>query len=142
MPMLLHCADLHAPTLEPHINRRIAEELGREQAAQAELERVAGQPVTVMLAQSVPSRAALEISFIRFIVRPCWETLVRAAPDLGEFVHRIDRNVQMWEGLQSTVSGPVAASGSGAGSVAGAAQSPRSSAARPGFGATAVKVVT
>lgn len=112
VPMLLHCADLHAPTLEPPISRRIAEALGREQAAQAELERRAGQPVTVMLANTTANRAALEISFIRFVVRPCWETLAKIAPDLELFVDRIDRNVEMWEELKEAgaAAAPAAAS--------------------------------
>jgi hypothetical protein len=59
---LLHCADLCNPLLPPPISRRIAADLSREFAAQAELERAAGLPITVMLASDEVSRAKLEVS--------------------------------------------------------------------------------
>lgn len=40
--LLLHCADLHTPTLEPHISKRIADSLSDEFEAQARCTRVRG----------------------------------------------------------------------------------------------------
>lgn len=67
--VLVHCADLHTPTLEPAMARRIAENLSKENEAQAEMEKAAGLKVTVMLAGSAQAKAAMEISFIQFVVR-------------------------------------------------------------------------
>lgn len=54
---LLHCADLCNPLLPPALSQRIADDLGREFSAQATLERRAGLPVTVMLADGDASKA-------------------------------------------------------------------------------------
>lgn len=89
--ILVHCADLHTPTLEPKISRRIAESLGREFERQAELEKAAGLKVTVMLAGTAQAKAGMEISFIQFVVRPLWATLARLFPDLRLFLDRVVR---------------------------------------------------
>lgn len=57
--LLLHCADLHTPTLEPHISKRVADSLSDEFEAQADTERAAGLQVTVMLPSANQSKAAL-----------------------------------------------------------------------------------
>lgn len=91
MKLLTHAADLHTPTLEPTISRRVAESLGEEFAAQAELEKNAGQPVTVMLSNTLQQKASLELGFIRFVVRPLWAQLVALLPDLAVFLDRMVR---------------------------------------------------
>ncbi len=58
---LLHCADLCNPLLPPALSMRIANTLGREFDAQAEAERAAGLPVTVMLAHDMGSKAKMEV---------------------------------------------------------------------------------
>ena len=63
---LLHCADLCNPLLPPQLSRRIADDLGREFAAQAEQERRAGLPITVMLADSDAAKARMEIGFLDY----------------------------------------------------------------------------
>ena len=63
---VLHCADLHNPLLPPQLSRRIADDLGREFAAQAEQERRAGLPITVMLADSDAAKARMEIGFLDY----------------------------------------------------------------------------
>lgn len=74
--LLMHSADLCNPTLEPEMSRRLAECVSREFEAQAQLERAAGQQVSVMLAATPHSKAAQEISFAKFVVR---ETLQRCS---------------------------------------------------------------
>jgi hypothetical protein len=61
---LLHSADLCNPLLPPAMSRRIAADLSREFGKQAETERAAGMPVTVMLASDEVAKAKLEIGFI------------------------------------------------------------------------------
>ena len=61
---LLHCADLSNPVLPPTLSRRIAAELGREFANQAELEQRAQLPITVMLGVDEVGTAKLELGFI------------------------------------------------------------------------------
>jgi hypothetical protein len=58
---LLHCADLCNPLLPPALSMRIANTLGREFDSQAEAERAAGLPVTVMLAHDTGSKAKMEV---------------------------------------------------------------------------------
>ena len=67
---LLHCADLCNPLLPPQLSRRIADDLGREFAAQAEQERRAGLPITVMLADSDAAKARMEIGFLDYGTAP------------------------------------------------------------------------
>lgn len=50
---LVHCADLCNPILSPPMSKRIADRLGEEFRAQAEMERAQGLAVTVMLAPTV-----------------------------------------------------------------------------------------
>jgi hypothetical protein len=76
---LLHCADLCTPLFPPAVSARVTEELSAEFSRQAELERAAGLPVTVMLATDALSKAKMESGFISFAVRPLYVTLVRAA---------------------------------------------------------------
>jgi hypothetical protein len=64
---LLHCADLCNPLFPPAMSRRIADDLGREFAAQAAKERAAGMPVTVMLASDDVARGRMEASFIEYV---------------------------------------------------------------------------
>jgi cAMP-specific phosphodiesterase 4 len=61
---LLHSADLCNPLLPPAMSRRIAADLNREFSAQADMERAAGMPVTVMLATDEVAKAKLEVGFI------------------------------------------------------------------------------
>jgi hypothetical protein len=58
---ILHCADLCNPLLPPALSVRIANALGREFDAQADAERAAGLPVTVMLAADAGSKAKMEV---------------------------------------------------------------------------------
>lgn len=89
--LLLHCADLHTPTLEPETSRRIADALGEEFSEQAERERALGIPVSVMHAETQEGKCQMEIGFISFVVRPLFQTLAKVEPELGEFVTRVVR---------------------------------------------------
>jgi hypothetical protein len=110
---LLHCADLCNPLFPPAMSRRIADELAVEFSRQAELERAAGLPVTVMVAGDDTAKAKLELGFIdygalrsterarhawsahaaaaaltrhhpvRAVVRPLYVTLAVLAPGFG-----------------------------------------------------------
>lgn len=91
--ILTHCADLHTPTLEPAVARRVAESLSLENEKQAELEKGAGLKVTVMLAANTQSKAAMEVSFIQFVVRPLWNTLGSLFPELKVFLLRVVRPI-------------------------------------------------
>ena len=97
---LLHCADLGNPLLPPPLSRRIANDLAREFEAQAEQERQAGLPVTVMLASDDVAKAKLELGFLEYVVRPLYVTLAAVAPRLGEKCLRlIDANKLAWQAL-------------------------------------------
>jgi hypothetical protein len=97
---LLHNADLCNPLLPPPLSRRLATDLGREFNAQADAERAAGLPVTVMLAADDGARAKLEVGFIEFCVRPLYVTLAALAPKLGaRCLTRIDANRAAWAAL-------------------------------------------
>jgi hypothetical protein len=121
---LMHIADLCNPLLPPPVSRRIAADLSREFSRQAELERAAGLPVTVMLAHDDAGRAKLEIGFIgalsdaagcatsylrtlltrvcthaAYVVRPLYELLAQISPSLGTRclgLVRLDANVAAW----------------------------------------------
>ena len=94
---LLHCADLHNPLLPPAMSRRIACELSREFSSQAELERAADLPVTVMLADDDVAKAKMEAGFLDFVVRPLYAALADVAPALGaKCLALIDANRAMW----------------------------------------------
>lgn len=97
---LVHCADLCNPILAPPMSKRIADKLGEEFKAQAELEREKGLAVTVMLAPTVQKQGDMELGFIQFVVKPLYEMLSRLAPDLEVCLHRIDANTKMWGELQ------------------------------------------
>ncbi len=61
---MLHCADLSCPLLPPALSQRVAGDLSREFAAQADRERAAGQPVTVMEAATELAKAKMEAGFL------------------------------------------------------------------------------
>jgi hypothetical protein len=52
------------PVLPPALSRRIANELSKEFAHQAELEHAAALPITVMLAPDEVGKAKIELGFI------------------------------------------------------------------------------
>lgn len=56
---LVHAADLSSPMMPSHMSRRMANNIGREFEMQAEQERRAGLPVTVMLSNSPQNKAAM-----------------------------------------------------------------------------------
>jgi hypothetical protein len=97
---LVHTADLHNPLLPPSMSRRIADELSREFANQAVLERAASLPVTVMLPQSADDaagKAKMELGFLNFVVAPLYDTFAKIAPSLGaKCLVRIGANRDMW----------------------------------------------
>lgn len=94
---LLHCADLCNP-LKPHaVSRRIAADLSREFAAQAELEAAAGLSVSVMLSPTEVTRATNEVGFISAVVSPLFKTLAELAPPLGVCLTLIEANRRTWE---------------------------------------------
>jgi len=97
---LLHCADLGNPLLPPSLSRRIAYDLSREFEAQAEQERQAGLPVTVMLAADDAGKAKLELGFLEYVVRPLYVSLAQCVPKLGDKCLRlIDTNKAEWQSL-------------------------------------------
>ena len=61
---LLHTADLCNPVLPPPLSYRIANQLAKEFARQAELEQAAGLPITVMISDTDVGKAKLELGFI------------------------------------------------------------------------------
>ncbi len=66
---LLHCADLHNPLLPPPLSQRVAGELAREFAAQADAEVAQKLPVTVMLGHTELARMQLEVGFVGALQR-------------------------------------------------------------------------
>lgn len=86
---------------------------------QAAVEREAGLKVTVMLPSATQSKAALEIGFITYVVKPLFQSLVAIAPDLGVFVERIDASLAMWNAHQLATAPPPGAGGEGAAAGAG-----------------------
>ena len=109
---LLHCADLCNP-LKPHaVSRRIAIDLGREFAAQAELEAAAGLPVSVMLSPSEVTRATNEVGFISAVVSPLYKTLAELAPPLAVCMQLVEANRQTWEEVISNARRSSAETGS------------------------------
>ncbi len=96
---LLHCADLCTPLLPPPASARVCDDLAREFTAQAERERAAGLPVTVMLAPDALAQAKMELGFIDYVVRPLYVQLAALLPDLGHCLALIDMNRARWEGI-------------------------------------------
>ena len=96
---VLHCADLCCPLLPPAMSRRIADDLSREFAAQADAERAACLPVTVMEAADELQKARMELGFLDFVVRPLFAKLVDVEPTLRDCLARIDANRRMWSAI-------------------------------------------
>ena len=99
---VLHCSDLCNPLLPPSLSRRIAYDLGREFAAQADAERAARLPVTVMEAADEVQKSKMELGFLDFVVRPLFAKLVDMEPTLSECLTRIDANRSMWQSVAAT----------------------------------------
>ncbi len=97
---LLHAADLCTPLLPPELSQRISNRLSREFAAQAALERASELPVTVMVADGDAAKAKMEISFLDYVVKPLYKTLVDAVPSLRPCLALIDANRDAWASLQ------------------------------------------
>jgi hypothetical protein len=93
---LLHAADLHTPLLPPPLSQRIAGELAREFAAQAEQEAALRLPVTVMQARTELELAQLEIGFIDFVIVPVYTQLAAICPPLSGCLARIEQNRECW----------------------------------------------
>ena len=102
---LLHVADICTPTLPIAVSKRVADRLGEEFEAQARLEKAHGLDVSVMLAAKAVQKAAMESSFITYVVRPLYVVLVRLAPDLDVFLARVDLNFAMWAAIAKDGSG-------------------------------------
>jgi hypothetical protein len=127
---LLHTADLCNPCLPPAMSYRIANELAKEFARQAELEHAAGLPITVMLSDTAVGKAKLELGFIGarlsrhycrrgcvcghasdaahpphspdFVVAPLYVMLAIIAPGCGpRCLWRINANRDMWTRIVS-----------------------------------------
>ena len=84
------------------MSRRIAYDLGREFAAQADAERAARLPVTVMEAADEVQKSKMELGFLDFVVRPLFAKLVDMEPTLSECLTRIDANRSMWQSVAAT----------------------------------------
>ena len=85
---VLHCADLHSPVMEPEVDRNLANLISQEFESQALLEQAAGLPVTVMNTKTPLHRAAMEVGFTTFVVRPAYDALAKIAPELSVLVGR------------------------------------------------------
>lgn len=94
--VLLHAADLHNALLPPALSRRVALTLEAEFGAQADAERAARLPVSVMLSSSPSAKARNELAFVQRVVRPLFEKLAELAPPLAACVARIDANEAAW----------------------------------------------
>ena len=94
---LLHCSDLCTPLLPPLVSAKVCDDLAIEFHNQAERERQANLPVTVMLAADVLAKAKMETGFIDYVVRPLYVSLATILPDLGHCLTLIDKNRQHWD---------------------------------------------
>jgi hypothetical protein len=82
------------------MSRRIAEELSQEFARQAELERAAGLPITVMVAHNDAEKAKMELGFLKFVVQPLYQKLAVVCPGFGPHcLALIASNKKMWESV-------------------------------------------
>ena len=92
---------LRTPTdpTSPH-GQMLTDQIYEEFAAQAELERQAGQRVTVMLGPTAQAQAGMEVGFIQFIIKPLYALLAGVAPELGVFCERIDASLGRWTRVQ------------------------------------------
>jgi hypothetical protein len=106
---LLHCADLCNPLFPPPMSRRIAYELEAEFSKQADLERQAGLPVSVMLAHSDVAKAQNEVGFILAVVKPLYTTLAELCPPLRLCCGLIDANTAQWQEVIARAAAPAAA---------------------------------
>ena len=102
--VLLHAADLHSPLVGPDLDRRLAAAIAEEFAAQGEAERQAGQPVSVVKADTPLAVAAMEVGFISFVIRPLFVELGKMVPDLGFLLARVDASIAMWTQLKAEAS--------------------------------------
>lgn len=110
---LLHCADLTNVVAPPPLSARRASLLSLEFEAQADAERAAGLPVTVLLAPDDLAKARMETSFILYVCRPLFEQLVAISPPLAFLLDAMDANVAAWAAVIEAGQQPAEASGDG-----------------------------
>lgn len=100
VPFVLHCADLHTPIMDPDMARRLADLVGQEFEAQAEMELSLGLPVSVLRSTTILGKATTELGFIQFVVKPLYDLLVLLAPDLAVLSNRMEATSNMWAALK------------------------------------------
>jgi len=100
MQMIIKCSDISNPAKEYQAHSRWSELVIKEFYSQGDLERQRGLPISKFMDREDPDIVGLQTSFIRSMVKPCFEALSQSNIILGvdSIVRRqLEQNLAIWE---------------------------------------------
>lgn len=102
---IIHAADISNPAKLSHIYRKWVDLIFLEFFNQGDLEKKENLNVTILCDRETTDINKSQIGFIKFVVKPTFETLLILAPEIQTYIEYINRNCKMYEELAAAIDG-------------------------------------
>lgn len=94
---ILHTADISNPAKISKVYKKWVELVFVEFFDQGDNEKKEGLPVSLLCDRETTIIPKSQIGFIKFVVRPSFDTLMLIIPEIANYVDNINRNLKMYE---------------------------------------------
>eukprot|EP00929_Paragymnodinium_shiwhaense_P041243 TRINITY_DN21433_c0_g1_i1.p1 TRINITY_DN21433_c0_g1~~TRINITY_DN21433_c0_g1_i1.p1 ORF type:complete len:564 (-),score=102.76 TRINITY_DN21433_c0_g1_i1:443-2134(-) len=96
--MLLHAADIGAPTKKPSLADQWAERVITEFFEQGAEEELRQLPISPLCDRRTTKKAGSQVGFLRFIVEPTWQLLAKLRARVEEVaLQSLQENISLWD---------------------------------------------
>lgn len=96
---IIHSADISNPVKLPQIYKKWVDLVFREFYHQGDLEKKESLPISLLCDRSTTDINKSQIGFIKFVVRPSFETICIIAPEVNTYLEYMNKNQKMFEEL-------------------------------------------
>ena len=94
---LIHVADISNPAKPSKAYKKWVDLVFVEFFYQGDCEKKEGLPVSLLCDRETTVVSKSQIGFIKFVVRPTFETIKLIAPEINPYIETISKNLKMYE---------------------------------------------
>lgn len=94
---ILHAADISNPIKLPSIYRSWVDRVFVEFFNQGDCEKKENLPISLLCDRSTTDICKSQVGFIKFVVRPTFETLRLLVPEIQTYIDYLNKNQKMYE---------------------------------------------
>jgi hypothetical protein len=94
---IIHAADISNPAKLPHIYKKWVDLVFKEFFHQGDLEKKESLSISLLCDRATTDVNKSQVGFIKFVVKPTFETLKLLAPEIKTYLDYISKNLKMYE---------------------------------------------